>query len=790
MRNDCKLVRLAACLVLAAVSPLSADESDDTLRHWLAKSEVVVAGTIASEPIGIVTEAGVVNYSFEFRVSETLCGTWKGEPTLRAGVVRFENDPRDRLPYLKQDSWCILFLKSAGERTIPAWTTADFWFGVQPYSAPLARAIKRLAESPPGSEPAAGVTAPREPPAASSAAGGAAKAIDKLNDHGFSQLHIAAMGGNAPAAATLLKQGADVNVRQGTYEGTPLQYAAAAGHLAVIKVLIENDAAVDARDTQGRTPLMWAASKGQVEAVKALLDAGAEIAAATLSGWTPLHYASSESQPAAVKLLIERGAPTDARNSAGNTPAQVAPVVAPGPAESSTAPAGAAKPIDALNERGFSKLHMAAMGGAAQAAATLLKQGADVNVRQGTYQGTPLQYAAAAGHLAVVKTLIDNDAAVDARDTHGRTPLMWSAWKGQVEAVKALLDAGANIAGTSNVGWTPLHFASSESQTATVKLLIERGAPADARDSAGKTPAEVGPGAAGLPVHPPEETRAPPGGQERFLGPRVNGTVRANPAAGQDPNLVRVAGKIVSSEYATLGGGVDRSIIYVYTQPAEQRIQDKLFPTSAFELQLQPGTYRLFCSALGTRGATFEPLYKEITVRAGQGELDLGAVDLPISRTTKLYFQPAPELRGVAGWKHTSPLSLEKLRGQVVVLDFFTFYCSICHEHKPDLARLYEKYRKQGLAVLAIHNNELKSMEELAEKMDPILGRVFRGQVPEIPMALDGPGADNVFHSYGISGVPAVILIDPQGRVVRRFHHAGLPELEQEIRRLLQSPEL
>jgi WD40 repeat protein len=50
-------------------------------------------------------------------------------------------------------------------------------------------------------------------------------------------------------------------------------------------------------------------------------------------------------------------------------------------------------------------------------------------------------------------------------------------------------------------------------------------------------------------------------------------------------------------------------------------------------------------------------------------------------------------------------------------------------------------------------------------------------------MALDGK--DGVFDAFGVGAVPTVILIDREGRVVRRFHHAGVPELEAEVKRLL-----
>jgi thiol-disulfide isomerase/thioredoxin len=246
-----------------------------------------------------------------------------------------------------------------------------------------------------------------------------------------------------------------------------------------------------------------------------------------------------------------------------------------------------------------------------------------------------------------------------------------------------------------------------------------------------------------------------------------------------------VSGRIVSTAWRDLGGRIERAIVSASTLPGSEQVAEFSGAGERFEIRLPPGKYRLVCSAVGTRGATFKVLTREVTVAEGQDDLEVGLVDLPISRTTGLYGQPAPELAGIIAWENTPPLALKDLKGKVVVLDFFGYYCSICHAHKPDLVKLREQYEDQGLVVLAIHDASLKTIEAMHEKMEPVLRHVFEGDPPKLPMALDGSGEQSVFDAYGIYAVPAVILIDRQGRVVRRYHHAGKPELEADVRMLL-----
>ncbi len=255
--------------------------------------------------------------------------------------------------------------------------------------------------------------------------------------------------------------------------------------------------------------------------------------------------------------------------------------------------------------------------------------------------------------------------------------------------------------------------------------------------------------------------------------------------ANQEPEGCRVGGRIVSTVWRDRGGRIERAIVSAWTLPQLVRVAEFSGEGAGFEVRLPPGKYRLVCSAVGTRGATFEALSREITVAERQDSILVGQVDLPISKTTELYGKPAPELGGIIAWQDTPPLTLKGLQGRIVVLDFFGYYCSICHEHKPDLVKLRDKYEGQGLVVLAVHDASLKTLVEMNEKMGPVLRRVFNGVPPKLPIALDGPGEQNVFQAYGIFAVPALILIDQQGRVVRRYHHAGNPDLEADVQALL-----
>jgi ankyrin repeat protein len=85
-------------------------------------------------------------------------------------------------------------------------------------------------------------------------------------------LMFAALHGQLELARLLISRGADVN-KPGW---TPLHYASTGGHLAIMNLLLEHHAYIDASSPNGTTPLMMAAFYGTPSAVKLLLEAGAD----------------------------------------------------------------------------------------------------------------------------------------------------------------------------------------------------------------------------------------------------------------------------------------------------------------------------------------------------------------------------------------------------------------------------------------------------------------------------------------------------------------------------------
>ena len=139
----------------------------------------------------------------------------------------------------------------------------------------------------------------------------------------------------------------------------------------------------------------------------------------------------------------------------------------------------------------------------------------------------------------------------------------------------------------------------------------------------------------------------------------------------------------------------------------------------------------------------------------------------------------APELSGLSNWINSKPLTIQELRGKVVLVDFWTYSCINCLRTLPHVKAWYRTYAKDGLVVLGVHTPEF-AFEHVPSN---VRGAVHRLGVT-YPVALDNDYKTwNAFHNQYW---PAKYLIDRRGHL--RFVHFGEGEYdttEARIRTLL-----
>jgi uncharacterized protein len=114
-----------------------------------------------------------------------------------------------------------------------------------------------------------------------------------------SPLMMAALKGHIDLVRKLIARDADVN-KTGW---TALHYAATSGHLAIIELLLDNHAYIDAESPNGTTPLMMAAHYGSPAAVKLLLEAGADPALKNQLGLSAIDFAHRANRRDAAELI-------------------------------------------------------------------------------------------------------------------------------------------------------------------------------------------------------------------------------------------------------------------------------------------------------------------------------------------------------------------------------------------------------------------------------------------------------------------------------------------------------
>ena len=140
----------------------------------------------------------------------------------------------------------------------------------------------------------------------------------------------------------------------------------------------------------------------------------------------------------------------------------------------------------------------------------------------------------------------------------------------------------------------------------------------------------------------------------------------------------------------------------------------------------------------------------------------------------------APELTGRGGWINAKrDLSLETLKGKVVLLDFWTFCCINCLHVLEELRPLEERFGN-ALVVIGVHSPKFEH-----ERDHEALERAVARYDVRHPV-LDDPDR-TTWEQYGVRAWPTLVLIDPQGYAVAAVSGEGnAPALERVIAQMIE----
>jgi peroxiredoxin len=133
---------------------------------------------------------------------------------------------------------------------------------------------------------------------------------------------------------------------------------------------------------------------------------------------------------------------------------------------------------------------------------------------------------------------------------------------------------------------------------------------------------------------------------------------------------------------------------------------------------------------------------------------------------------PAPPLQ-VSEWLNTdTPITLDALRGRVVVLHAFQMLCPGCvAQGLPQAMRVHQLFPSSEVVVLGLH-----TVFEHHDIMGPNALKVFLHEYRiAFPVAVDQPAKQHpvpaTMQAYGLRGTPSLVVIDRSGRV--RLNHMG-----------------
>ena len=289
---------------------------------------------------------------------------------------------------------------------------------------------------------------------------------------GRTPLMYAAARGHVYLVKVLLEAGADVNVLCNRFGNSVLHYAAQNGTAACAELIIGRGAHINLQNpSQGHSPLLDAIIYKNVGVAKVLLTAGANLNAKNNWGWGPADFLKALlAQPGTEKERINAiKAAWDARvaaDEAKKASLQIFQATLAGDVAKVKERIAAGEdvngvwPIEQSGNDGHTALIAAARDGQAEITAVLLAAGADPYATDSLYKALPLHKSAYMGHPNSAQPQVDAQLDLDIQGPwQGFTPLHDAIWQGHPDVAEILIKGGADVTLEAVTGQQPIDLA-------------------------------------------------------------------------------------------------------------------------------------------------------------------------------------------------------------------------------------------------------------------------------------------------------------------------------------------
>jgi thiol-disulfide isomerase/thioredoxin len=145
--------------------------------------------------------------------------------------------------------------------------------------------------------------------------------------------------------------------------------------------------------------------------------------------------------------------------------------------------------------------------------------------------------------------------------------------------------------------------------------------------------------------------------------------------------------------------------------------------------------------------------------------------------------RPAPALERAEWIGATAPAPLSALTGRIVVLFFWAHWCPDCKVQGPILEKVYDKYRDQGLTIVAptmrfgyVAGGKPAPPDEELKYIVGVRDQYY-GWMTKLPT----PVSSASHQRYGVSSTPTIAIIDREG-IIRTYNPGRMTEAELEAR--------